>query len=179
MITRQMSIVAAILGMTSAEATTLERLSMEDMIRQSTEIIRGKIVSSYVTPRGSVFYTHYKIQVLERWKGTASASVQVSVPGGRSGNIHQTVSGAPTLATGSEYLLFLWTGRNGVTQVIGLSQGVFDLTVDAKGQLAVNRAAAREKMLDSAGRSVADAPVNMSLADLDHMIRTTLAREMK
>ena len=48
--------------------------------------------------------------------------------GGVAGGIRQSVSGAPELKPGQEYVLFLWTSRSGLTQVIGLSQGLFQLS---------------------------------------------------
>jgi hypothetical protein len=154
----------------------LEKLSLERMILESTAIVRGRVVSTSVSQRGSLLYTRAKVQVGERWKGGTEATVEVSVPGGRSGNLRQTFTGAPNLEPGAEYLLFLWTGKSGVTQVIGFSQGVFDISMDTKGQPVAARAASTETMLDATGRTVADGPVKMTLAEMDKLIRATLAQ---
>ena len=37
------------------------------------------------------------------------------------------VAGAPTLRAGREYVLFLWTSRSGLTQLMGMSQGLFSV----------------------------------------------------
>jgi hypothetical protein len=155
-------------------AATLEQLSLDQMAKQSTEIVRGRVLSSTVDQRGGVLYTRSRLQVAERWKGNSSSVVEVSVPGGKLGNLNQTFSGAPKLEIGTEYVLFLWTGKSGVTQVIGLSQGLFSLTLDTKGQARVERAAAAAEMLDGSGRPVQDAPVAMTLAALDRSIRQSL-----
>ena len=146
------------------------------MAQQSTEIVRGRVVSATPEQRNGLIYTRSSFQVLERWKGAAAATVEISVPGGKLGKLHQTIAGAPELAVGSEYVLFLWTGPNGVTQVIGLTQGVFSLTATAGGQarVAARSAASGAAMLDSAGKPVADTPVTMTLADLDLAIRKAL-----
>ena len=50
------------------------------------------------------------------------------MPGGVVNGIRQSVTGAPELKPGQEYVLFLWTSRSGLTQVIGLSQGLFKVS---------------------------------------------------
>jgi hypothetical protein len=158
----------------SAAATTLEKLSLEQMTVQSTEIVRGRMLSAVTEQRNGIIYTRSRFQVLERWKGQTAATVEVSVPGGTLGKLHQTFAGSPAMAPGAEYVLFLWTGKSGVTQVIGLSQGVFDLKIDVKGQAQVARAAATSQMLSASGEPVSDASVRMTLAELDRAIRSTL-----
>jgi len=51
------------------------------MISKSTEIVRGRVTATAPAARGSVLYTTAKIEVLERFKGAESASVDVWVPG--------------------------------------------------------------------------------------------------
>ncbi len=59
--------------------------------------------------------------------------------------IRQIAVGSPELATGSEYVVFLWTGKSGLTQIIGLSQGLFLAVKDAAGNIALtSRPAADE-----------------------------------
>ena len=52
------------------------------------------------------------------------------------------MAGAPTLAAGQDYVLFLWTSKSGLTQVIGLSQGLFNVITNSQGQSIVSRGAA-------------------------------------
>jgi hypothetical protein len=165
---------ALLLGI-ALQSATLERLSIDDMARKSTAIVRARISGSYTAQHGSFIYTHYKAQVTEVWKGTATA-VDFAVPGGVLGPYRQVVSGAPRLAAGSEYVLFLWTGSSGLTQLIGLSQGVLNLAPDKDGGLMATRAASRELMLDSQGRPVSDQAISMRLSDLRGQVRTTLER---
>jgi hypothetical protein len=172
--TRRLAILAALLGVTLAHAATLEELTLEQMIQQSTEIVRGRIIGSSVQQRGSILYTHFQIQVTERWKGEAKSVAEAAVPGGQSGRVRQTFPGTPNLEAGREYVLFLWTGTSGFTQIIGLSQGVFELRLDENGAAVASRAATSETLLNSAGQKVTDRPVRMSLAELDQTIRATL-----
>jgi hypothetical protein len=156
-------------------AATLERLSLEEMIQKSTEIVRGRMVSSRAALRGPVVYTFVQVQVLDRWKGPAADRVEVAIPGGAYGRLQQSFSGAPNLEPGVDYLLFLWTGRNGVTQLMGLSQGLFQIRSGADGVLLVERAASGELMLDGrTGLPVQDAPISMPLNELRNQVRRLL-----
>jgi hypothetical protein len=148
-------------------AATLEQLSVDDMIAQSTAIVRGKVTGSYAAARGSIIYTHYTVQVSEQWKGTNSGTVDVVVPGGTANNIRQTFVGAPQFAAGDECVFFLWTGPSGLTQIMGLTQGIFRLSPNSPTGRTATRKASTELMLDrSTSRSVKDQTLVMSLSDL-------------
>lgn len=159
-----------------AGAATLERLSLDDMILKSTEIVRGRVVSSSVIQRGPLLYTVSRVQILEGLKGTLGSHIDVAVRGGSFGGQKQTFSGAPQLKEGAEYVLFLWTGRSGLTHVIGFSQGVFDVRREKNGQAFVSRAAIKETLLDpSTKQEVKDQDVSLSLDELLARIRRTMA----
>jgi hypothetical protein len=158
-------------------AATLSRLSLDDMISQSTAIARVRISGSFSAWRGPVIYTYYRVQVVERWKGAGDGSIDVALPGGTVNNSRQDYPGTPQLTEGKEYLLFLWTSRSGLTQIIGLTQGLFDLSQDSTGVLSAIRAASTNSMLDPhTGRSVKDQPIRMQLKDLTTHITTLLAK---
>ena len=183
-------------------ATTLQQLPLPEMARKSTAIVRAKVTAASGVLRGSNVFTVYKLAPMEVWKAPASgAPGEVDVPGGVAAGLRQPVDGAPTLSVGREYVLFLWTGRTGVTQLIGLSQGLFDITlVDKSGldksgtaptrdtkkvpvgkppaadaPVMVFRSPASERMLDAEGRPVRDQAVSMKLADLKAQVARALA----
>src|SRR5947209_6839168 len=85
--------VAALCSVTSW-ATTLEQLSMSDMIQQSTAIVRAKVTGSYAADRKGQIYTFYRLQVLENLKSTTPASTEVAVPGGSLRGVQQLVPGS-------------------------------------------------------------------------------------
>lgn len=138
---------AAVLGWlvsTGAWATTLEPLTVDEMIQKSTAIVRGTVTSMGAQQRGSIIYQQVQIKVLERFKGSGGGVVDVLVPGGALNGVRQTFSGTPQLLPGVEYVFFLWTGPRGSTQIVGLAQGVLNLKLDAKGDAQVQRAAITE-----------------------------------
>jgi hypothetical protein len=147
-------------------SATLARLSMDDLIQQSTSIVRGTVGESWAAFNGPVIYTHYRIQVSERYKGAPQKTVEVVVPGGTVGTVRQTPSGSPFLNAGDEFVFFLWTGKTGVTWITGLTQGLFALPGAGTDPMA-RRAANRELMLDPAtARPVKDSEISMKLSDL-------------
>jgi len=154
--------------------STLQQLSLDDMIRLSTVIVRGKTQQTVSTYRNSIIYTHYQVQVSETLKGTAANQLDMVVPGGAANQMQQIFAGAPSLAAGQDYVLFLWTSKSGLTQIIGLSQGLFVVTTNASGQLMVARAAATERMVNASGAQVNDSNLQMLLSDLRSQIQKTL-----
>src|SRR5690242_14609373 len=116
-----------------ASATTLQKLTTDDMIRQSSGIVRAKVTGARAAMRGRDVYTYYQFQVSENLKGSSPQQIEVAVPGGVTRGMRQMVPGAPSMAGGQEYVIFLWTSKSGLTQVIGLSQGLFSVAQNAAG----------------------------------------------
>ena len=154
---------------------TLRQLSLGDLIQKSSDIVRVTVVGSSGEFRGKVIYTHWKLQVTERWKGSAQASMEVLVPGGSAAGFHQSVPGAPQLVAGQDYLLFLWTSKSGAIYLTGWGQGVFSLSRNGVDWMA-SRAPAAETMLDPVTwLPVQDEGLQMRYADITAQIAATLA----
>jgi hypothetical protein len=151
---------------TSASGATLEKLSVEQMAQQSTIIVRGQVTGCSGEARGSIIYTRCGVAVSETWKGTPSAKVDFIVPGGTFNGLTQTFTGTPKFAPKDEFVVFLWVGRSGIPQIIGLSQGVFGVSFTPSGQAMVRRDASTEVMLDAKGKQIKDEPVDLALAEL-------------
>jgi len=169
-----------ILGLLAALGTlpgsTLRQLSLDDMIRQSTMIVRGTVQPTVSQYHGSTIFSHYSIQVTETYKSPASPAtlIDFAVPGGSLNGTIQRVAGAANLNVGQDYVLFLWTSKSGLTQVIGLSQGLFSVISTSGGVPTVVRAAAAERILDSAGQPVTTNDINMPLSALKTEILNVL-----
>ncbi len=154
----------------------MQSLTLEEMACKATAIVRGRVSGSYSAAQGSSISTHYQIQVLERWKGANGSTVDLMLPGGTASGYRQSFSGIPQLSAGNEYVLFLWTGKSGITQLIGLSQGAFDVIKSASGELMATRSATSELMLNAEGKAVLDQPFQMRLADMSSAVSKALAR---
>jgi hypothetical protein len=158
------------------QCATLERLSFYDMIAKSTLIVRGKVARAEATASGPVIYTRYTVQVSERFKGQTGGTVDVTVPGGMANGLRQSFSGAPSLQAGDDFVFFLYTGRDGRTTILGLTQGLFALGADGGTDPVSTRSASRELMLDRrTGRPVKDETMVMRLSEL----RTRIANGVK
>jgi hypothetical protein len=166
--------ITALLYAITAVATTLERLTLEDMTQKSTGIVRGRVIGCSGEMRQNVIFTRCEVSVSETWKGNAAPRQIVYVPGGRAGRLAQTIAGAPALETGQEYVIFLWAGRSGINQVIGLHQGVFQLVADAKGSTIAQRSATAERMLDVGGQEVADQNLRYTATELKRRVMQVL-----
>ena len=162
---------------TMLRATTLEQLSFNEMILKSTSIVHAKVTGSYGAFRGVDVYTFYQLQVSETLKplgGQNTARIEVAVPGGTARGVRQAVAGAPTLTIGGDYVLFLWNGSNTLTQIIGLSQGMFQMTQDASGSAIIIRPGSSEAMLDKGGVATSDQTLTVRWSDARAQIRKTL-----
>lgn len=160
-------------GLAPARSATLERLSLEDMIAQSTAIVRAKVTGSYAIRRGPVIYTYYSLQTSEQLKGPKPSVV--AVPGGTLNNLRQTFPGAPELKNGDEFVFFLWTGSSGITQIMGLTQGLFRISTAGSGDAVATRLATAELMLErGTGREVKDQTLVLNLSELRSKIASQL-----
>jgi hypothetical protein len=151
----------------TAKATTLQKLTLEEMAQKSTGIVRAKVTGSTAVRQGTDVFTVYQFETLEavkRQNGTPPTAV--AVPGGIAGGMRQVVAGAPVLRAGREYILFLWTGRSGLAQVIGMSQGLFAVEHTTAGDIIATRGMAAERMFDGAGHAARDEVLSMPWSEL-------------
>jgi len=158
-------------------SATLEKLTVEEMAQKSTLIVRGRVTGCAGELQRSIIYTACAVAVTERWKGQSGSQVRFLIPGGRASGLVQTFTGTPKMNSGGEYVLFLWAGKSGVNQVIGMSQGVFDLQSDSKGQAVVTRSATSERMVDKSGLEIQDEDVRIGVGELRQRVRHALVAE--
>ncbi len=157
----------------TAMATTLERLTLDQMVAKSTMIVRGKVLDAASQRRGSIIYTVYRLSVTERIKGaTGQSVVEVYLPGGTYGGYRQTFAGTPVLTAGAEYVVFIWASPKSTNEVIGLGQGVFDVKLGSTGELVLSRGPLEADVVDALGRKVDDQGYKLTLQKL----RATAAR---
>jgi hypothetical protein len=162
---------ALLAGCVLSRAATLQQLSMDQMTQSATAIVRARVTGSSARFTGSTIYTHYQLQVTETWKGAAPA--ELMLPGGVANGYRQSFPGVPALTPGTEYVLFLWTSsQTGITHLVGLSQGLFNLNPQADGSTLATRPLVGEMMLDASGRRVTDRAVTMDLTDMRSQVKT-------
>ena len=183
---RRLFITGLLVALGTLPGSTLRQLSLDDMIRQSTMIVHGTVQPANIMYNGSMIFSHYTIQATEIYKGPAagqsvasqstSGPIDFGVPGGSLNGAIQRVAGAPILTVGQDYVLFLWTSKSGLTQVIGLSQGLLSvITTPGGGALMVVRPAAALGALNATGLPVTTNDISMSLSALKTEISNVLS----
>jgi hypothetical protein len=157
----------------AAQSATLQQLSLDQMSQSATAIVRARVTGSTASFTGPTIYTHYSLQVTESWKGFTPN--EVMVPGGIANGRRQSFPGVPELNVGTEYVMFLWTSsQTGITHLVGLSQGLFNVAPDQNGSAIASRPPIGEMILDSAGRRVADHAVSMPLTAMRNQVSHAL-----
>jgi len=172
-------VLACVLPILPGRAATLERLTFDEMTSSATDIIYGQVLGSRVTVKNDSIYTHYSVQVQERWKGSRQLVMDVVLPGGEAGGMRQKFAGVPRLDTGAQYVMFLWTGASGTTQLLGLTQGLFAVQENEVGELTASRGVSGELMLDRLGKAVQDQAVKMPLREMSSRVKTIAAAKAK
>ncbi len=146
---------AGILALTTllpSPATTLQRLSVDDLVGKSTGIVRATARPVTSFQRGGMIYTAYRLQVSETLKGSAVATLEVAVPGGDYQGLHQAVAGSPVVRPGVEYVVFYWTGPSGTNYIVGLCQGLFEVHTDPSGEVVLTRRTMSSEVFGANGR---------------------------
>lgn len=99
----------------AGSATTVVRLSLEDIVDRSELIVTGRVVRTWAAWDGQHRYiwTHNQIAVRSVAQGSRTANLVVSEPGGVVGSDGMQIAGPPTYAPGEEVMLFLERMPNG------------------------------------------------------------------
>ncbi|MBI1354837.1 MAG: hypothetical protein GC160_10860 [Acidobacteria bacterium] len=179
---RNLRLFGLVLAATSlCGATTLQRLSLEDLVRESVAVVRGRVAEVRTERVGAMIYTVARLELSQVWKGSEAegGSVEVSSPGGAWQGLEQRFPGAPRLEAGRDYVLFLWAGPSGRIQLTGFSQGVLEVVEGPGGGVRVTREALSEELLlpDAQGPQAASEKLDLSLEELDELLRQALATE--
>jgi hypothetical protein len=114
------------LGSSSIRATTVERLSLESLVKKASSIVEGKVDGSktFWSADRKIILTTYRIVVRETIKGRASGAIELTTIGGTIGDVTLHVSGMPTFQQGEDAVVFV-ESRGNVSTVVGLTQGHF------------------------------------------------------
>ncbi|MDA0205655.1 MAG: hypothetical protein O3A53_04895 [Acidobacteria bacterium] len=176
-----MRVAASILvltGLATLNAATLERLTIDEMAQQATAVVRGRVGEARAARFGALVYTLHRFEAEEQWKGAAIAGLEVAVPGGTYEGVTYSFGGTPQLKAGEEYLLFLWTGPSGRTQIVGLSQGVFRV-VRRSGSVMVTRTEAEDSVFSGEDGVESSQALQTTLDQLGARVRAALESDLK
>jgi hypothetical protein len=102
-------------------------VSVEALARSADAVVRGSVegIEASWTADGRHVRTRVTLRRIATWRGAAPAVVVVEVPGGRVGDVAQSVAGAPEFERGEEVVVFLRAASPGRYRVVGLATGKF------------------------------------------------------
>lgn len=111
-----------------SQATTVERLNLDSLVKKAHKIVVGKVRNSrtYWSDNGKLILTNYTIDVEETIKGEASRTVELTTIGGTIGNLTLHVAGMPSFSKDESAVVFVESSGSYST-VVGLDQGKFTI----------------------------------------------------
>jgi hypothetical protein len=112
----------------SAQATTVERLTLEELAVRAPLIVEGTVRSSesHWSSNGKLIITTTTIEVTDSIKGQAPRTVAVTTIGGQVGRSVLRVAGMPVFKPGEATVVFL-EPSGAYRTVLGLGQGKFTI----------------------------------------------------
>ena len=136
--TQLFATMVAMLVAASASATTLVRMSLDQLTQASTEVIRGHVASQETlwNPAHTRIYTYTTIAVDQTYKGNPGSTLIVQQPGGTIGKVHVFVAGTIQFHSQSGYVLFLERSAADPSKFlpVGMIQGAYRIYRDATMQ---------------------------------------------
>src|SRR3989442_1639064 len=110
----------------SSHATSVQRLTLDDMVKRAHAIVHGRVRSSnaHWSPDGKLILTTTTIEISEAMKGQTGRTIQLTTLGGKVGDVTMFVAGMPAFETGEDAVVFVENTGQSKT-VLGLSQGKF------------------------------------------------------
>lgn len=175
---RALASILLLSGFATLHAATLERLTIEEMAQQATAVVRGRVGEAHAARFGALVYTMHGFEAEEQWKGAPVSELEVAVLGGTYEGVTYSFGGTPELKAGDEYVLFLWTGPSGRTQIVGLSQGVFRVVRGADGA-SVLRTEAEDSVFAGEDGAQQSQALETKLGELAARVRAALETNPK
>jgi hypothetical protein len=113
-------------------ATTLARLSLDDLAGAADAVARVRCASAEARWEGGSIWTVTTFETLEPMKGNLPAQIEVRLPGGRAGHLIAAVDGAPRFRPGEEAVVFLERSRAGGFTIAAWAEGTFRISRDPR-----------------------------------------------
>jgi hypothetical protein len=136
-IARAVLLAAAVLSVSPAQATSVQKFSLKALAQRSSSIALAKVeaAESRWDESGKEIYTYVTLRVVEKVKGKKDReTVTLRQLGGQVGNIASIVPGMPSFKKGEEVVVFLTEEDTaGYPWVLGLQQGKYSVVSDASG----------------------------------------------
>jgi len=147
-------LLAALLFLPAIRATTLARLSLDQLAAGSDAVARVRFARTETRWENGSIWTVTTFDVVETLKGQLPPEIEVRLPGGRVGHLTATVEGTPKFNPGSEAVVFLQPSRAGGFTVAGWVEGSFRISRDPRtGAETVTQDSSAFAVFDTATRT--------------------------
>ena len=158
-----MCLLLLLLGSAAGEAgaATVRPMTLEELVRESQCVVYGRCVGSrsFWDPVTSTIWTETEFLVLDAPKGEVGRTVRITEPGGILGHTGHWVPGVPQFAGDREAVVFLYAAPGNRLRVLGLGQGVYNVSRDpTTGDLMARPSLETREVVYEEGRSSARAP---------------------
>ena len=125
-------LLSGLLFQPAIHATTLARLSLDQLARGSDAVARVRCARAESRWENGLIWTVMAFDVVESMKGALPLEIAVRLPGGRVGHLTATVDGTPKFNPGAEAVVFLKRSPGGGFTVAGWVQGTFRISRDPR-----------------------------------------------
>ncbi|MGA2483669.1 MAG: hypothetical protein ABSF92_11205 [Candidatus Acidiferrales bacterium] len=168
-----------------ARATTLARLSFEDLAARADSVVRARCLSTESRWENGEIWTFSDFEVLDAPKGLVGGLITVRGLGGRADGFVSTVEAVPHFSPGEEVYLFLLPARTNAADargpsflVLGWAQGAFRVHRDARtGRATVTQDSAGLAVFDPRTRAFRRENLrNLPVEIFEQRLRAALAR---
>lgn len=127
------AILLFVLANLPAQAVTVAPLSFDQLVRQSFSVVYARVVDvqgTWSDDRRRID-SLVTVAVIKGLKGTQTAELTLTVPGGQVGHYRNLVPGAPSFARGDLAVLFLTARGPRLPVPTGFTQGIYRVMRDA------------------------------------------------
>lgn len=116
-----------------AHATTVAPLSFEELVRLSSSVVYARVtgVQGQWSDDRRRIDSLVTVAVIKGLKGTATAELTLTVPGGQVGRYLNVMPGAPSFARGDLAVLFLTARGPRLPVTTGFTQGIYRVVRDS------------------------------------------------
>ena len=176
-----MTMASALCLVLSADATTIVRVDLDELVRISHAVARGQCISSEARIDNGNIWTFTTFEVEETLKGNATGRITIRLPGGKVGHLTSTVDAVPHFRAGEKLFLFLLPTGAGDFSVTGWVQGTFRVRRDSDtAKESVTQDMAGVAVFDPATRQFKRSGVrNMPVEEFCQRVREAVDREKK
>jgi hypothetical protein len=126
------ALVPALVFAPAIRATTLARLSLEQLALGSDAVARVRFAGTESRWENGSIWTVTTFDVVETLKGQLPPKIDARLPGGHVGHVTATVEGTPKFNPGGEAVLFLQASSAGGFTLAGWVEGSFRILRDPR-----------------------------------------------